>query len=56
MKKRISYLILGLGISSGTMLINKFIVPLPDWAAIILALLAAIFIILFIFKRDHSVE
>lgn len=49
--KRISFLILGLGISSGTLLINRFVVPLPEWIAIGLALLAAIFIILFVAKR-----
>jgi len=43
--KNLKYLTLGLGITSGTHLINRFVVPVPDWLAIVLALLSVTLII-----------
>ena len=48
--KRVGLLTLGLGIASGTLLINTFVIPLPEWIAIGLALLAATLIVLFVVK------
>lgn len=52
--KNLIYLILSLGISSGTGLINRFVVSIPNWLAIILILLSAIFLIVFIVRSWHT--
>ena len=44
---------LGLGIASGTLLLDRFVVALPDWLAILLALLAVLCFILSIAKREY---
>lgn len=51
--KNLIYVILSLAISSGIGLINRFVVPVPTWLAIVLALLSATFIIVFIVKSWH---
>ena len=41
-KKALWYLILSLGISSGILLVNRFIIDIPDWLAITLIVVAVI--------------
>jgi len=41
-KKALWYLSLGLGISSGILLVNRFIIDIPDWLAITLIVVAVI--------------
>lgn len=48
--KGLIFLILGLGISSGTQLINHFIVPVHEWAAVLLMILAAVFLIMAVYN------
>ncbi|MFD3157310.1 hypothetical protein ACFIJ5_10680 [Haloimpatiens sp. FM7330] len=52
--KNLFYLILSLGISSGTMLINRFVISIPDWLAIVLMLLSAASLIIFIIKTKEN--
>jgi len=44
--KKLIFLALSLGISSGTHLINRFVVPIPNWLVIVLAMLAATSLVL----------
>jgi len=41
-QKALLYLILGLGICSGILLVNRFIIDIPDWLAIVLIVVAVI--------------
>ena len=41
-KKALLYLMLGLGICSGILLVNRFIINIPDWLAIVLIVVAVI--------------
>lgn len=52
--KNLFYLILSLGISSGTILTNRFVVLIPDWLAIVLILLSVISLIVFIIKSRNK--
>jgi len=52
--KNFIFLILTIGICSGTMLIERFIVSIPNWLGIILIILAIVFLIIFIFKSILS--
>lgn len=52
--KNLFYLILSLGISSGTIMTNRFVVSIPDWLAIILMMLSAVSLIVFIIKSRHK--
>lgn len=52
--KNLIFLILSLAICSGTILINRFVVTILDWLAIILMLLAAASLIVFITKSYYS--
>ncbi|CAH2213478.1 hypothetical protein [Tepidibacter aestuarii] len=52
--KNLFYLILSLGISSGTILTNSFVISIPDWLAIVLMLLSAVSLIIFIIKSRHK--
>ncbi|MBD0777989.1 hypothetical protein HPE56_09300 [Maribacter sp. ANRC-HE7] len=53
--KNLLFLSVGLGICSATLLIERFVFTIPDWAAIALLLLASIALIIHIFtyKRNH---
>lgn len=51
--KNLFYLILSLAISSGTGLINSFVVSIPNWLAIVLILSSATFLMAFIIKSCH---
>ncbi len=44
------YLILSLAITSGTMLTNNLIIPIPNWLAIVLIVLSVVSLIVFIIK------
>lgn len=52
--KNLIYLILSLGISSGTGLINRFVVSIPNWLAIILVLVSVMFLIAFIVRSWYT--
>jgi len=52
-KKRV-FLLFGLGITSGTILLDRFVVPLADWIAILLGLLAIVCFILSIASREYK--
>lgn len=52
--KNLFYLIMSLAICSGTMLINRFLVPIPEWLVIVLIVLAAVSLITFIAKSIHK--
>lgn len=52
--KYLIFLILSLGIASGVLLINRFIVPIADWLGIILIILALGSLGIFIFKSVRS--
>jgi hypothetical protein len=54
MKNKNIYLILSLLISSSISLINSFVVPIPNWLAIILILFAIIFLIIYIIKNPFK--
>ncbi|MCT4598105.1 MAG: hypothetical protein N4A50_09550 [Vallitalea sp.] len=54
MKNKNIYLILSLLISSSTSLVNSFVVPIPNWLAIILILFAIIFLIIYIIKNPFK--
>jgi len=41
-QKKAWYLILGLGICSGILLVNRFIIDIPDWLAIVLIVVVVI--------------
>jgi len=41
-KKALFYLILGLGICPGILLVNRFIIDIPDWLAIMLIVVVVI--------------
>jgi len=47
--RKISYLLLSLGISSGTILTDRFILSLPDWLALLLIVVSAVSLFVFIF-------
>ena len=47
------FLQLGLGLTSGTLLLDRFIVSLPDWLAIVLGLLAVVCFILSITRGEY---
>ncbi|SDY53924.1 hypothetical protein SAMN05660462_00263 [Proteiniborus ethanoligenes] len=49
--KNIWLLLLSLGLCSSTILIDRFIVDIPDWLAIILALIAIISLVGFFFTN-----
>ncbi|MCT4593063.1 MAG: hypothetical protein N4A57_02120 [Anaeromicrobium sp.] len=52
--KNLFYLILSLGISSGTILTNRFVGPIPDWLAIVFMVLSAGSLIVFIVKSYNK--
>ena len=55
--KSLIFLVLSLGISSGTSLINRFLVPIPNWLGIVLILISGISLIISIrlyLKNKHS--
>ncbi|RSK27557.1 hypothetical protein EJF36_12085 [Bacillus sp. HMF5848] len=49
--KNLIYLILTLGVSSGTMLTNSFIVTVPNWIGIVSIVIAVAFLVLFFCKN-----
>ena len=42
--KSLFFACIGLGICAGILLVNRFLVPIPDWVAILLMAVAIIFI------------
>jgi len=54
MNKEKRFLQLGLGLSSGTLLFDRFILALPDWLAIVLGLLAVVCFVLSITRREYK--
>ena len=54
MNKEKRFLLLGLGLSSGTILFDRFILALPDWLAIALGLLAVACFVLSITRREYK--
>jgi len=55
-KKSLLFLSLGLGICSGTTLINRFVVPIPDWLAIILMILAVASLVIHFVRNRKDTE
>ena len=53
MNKEKRFLQLGLGLTSGTLLFDRFVVALPDWLAIVLGLLAVVCFVLSITRREY---
>ncbi len=54
MNREKRFLQLGLGIASGTLLLDRFVVALPDWLAIVLVLLAVLCFILSMVRREYK--
>ena len=54
--KNLWLLILSLGLSSSTILIDRFIVGIPDWLAIIFAVTAIVSLIGFIYTNKNIKE
>ncbi len=54
MNKEKRFLQLGLGLYSGTILFDRFILALPDWLAIVLGLLAVVCFVLSITRREYK--
>lgn len=54
MNKEQRFLQLGLGLYSGTILFDRFILALPDWLAIVLGLLAVVCFVLSITRREYK--
>lgn len=48
--KNSGLLLLVLAISSGTQLVNRFVVAIPDWLVRVLMILAVALLVIFIFK------
>ncbi|MDE3741778.1 hypothetical protein [Maribacter polysaccharolyticus] len=53
--KNLLFLAIGLGICSATLLIERFVFSIPDWAVIVLMLLASVALILHVFtyRKNH---
>jgi len=55
MKKNLSYLVISLAISSGTMLTERFVISIPDWIAVLLFTISIIFLVIYIVKSSRNV-
>ena len=49
-KKALWYLILGLGICAGISLVNRFIIDIPNWIAIVLIVVALLLVFMGFFN------
>nr|WP_307990737.1 hypothetical protein [uncultured Niameybacter sp.] len=47
-KKNLWLLILGLGLTSGTILINRFVISIPNWLAIAFSIIAICALVAFL--------
>jgi len=54
--KSLLFLSLGLGICSGTMLINRFVAPIPDWLAIVLMILAVASLVIHFVRNKRDTK
>ena len=53
-KKASLCLLFGLGICSGILLVNRFIIDIPDWLAIVLMVIAVISLVMGLFYKKYK--